>query len=144
MGICGALYDRPDTIGELELERGTTLPNPVRCSLPRGHSGSHSYSDGFGGVSWPNPDSLTDQDAGRIAAKLLREITEQAQYDFPSVIEYNRRKAAERRERIATVIIAMLAPLAIDRFGDDDESAAKCACRYADALIAELDRGKQS
>lgn len=136
INICGAIYDRPDTLGELELERGSTLPNPVRCTLPDKHPGSHSYTDGFGGVSWDN-----DPETDAAMRDGMRELARQ-RADFPSVIAYGKQLVRERRERIAENVMASLMSRS-GFFNQSDYGAAACiAINAADALIDELDKGE--
>lgn len=103
----------------------TMIPPPmhnmgavIQCTLPAGHSGSHSYSDGTGGVSWS-----------------------QREPEFPSVIEYNRQQARERRERIATAVLGHI--IASEKYFSDPDCyniSAYVARNAADALMKELDK----
>ncbi|MGE0294732.1 MAG: hypothetical protein AB7P97_20465 [Hyphomonadaceae bacterium] len=151
MEICGAVYDGDQDVWP--------FVKPVRCNQPAKHSGSHSYNDGNNGVSWSNdPDAETDRQMREGMRRLMAHEfvgsggaghnakSESVSYggpgtpDFPSVIEYNKLRARERRERIATA--AMQGLLAADPNGEwQGNTVAYAACWLADALIAELDKG---
>lgn len=130
----------------------------LRCQLSKGHSGSHHYQDNTGsearGISWSNAwhptndplETLTEKELETIGERMARDI------DFPSVLKHKRREAAKRRERIATAVLSgfcacphccqIIRSESVRGDGHAALISARSAVEFADALIAELDKGK--